>query len=513
MNNFYLMNKDKIVLGFSISQTSFSDDVSFVAKQSVQDKLPYGFTDITSWIEQRKGLKHNKHLTAIMKRLGCDDNLGFIKITHAAGINDTFWIKNENENITWNDISLYRNQFSEVVSKLAFEGVGLHDELFSPTSPELSSEGSFRKCFIKEKTPGEFGSDIFLYKRGHELGEGLEPYCEMIASQIAQIVSPGNTVSYSICSLHDKLASRCNLFTNETLGYASYAKISKTNSATLQNAFEFFEGIKAEQSFREMLVVDALCFNQDRHQGNYGVLFDNDTLEIKRMAPIFDLNICCFPYVRLEEFKNIGDKLYEYAPKLGDDFTRIGQIAVNDIIRDRLKDVKDFTFNFEGDDVFTKERLKNIESVVQKQAKALLSHEKLYTKDVFFSQLAVDQENHNKDVLRANECLDKAMDILEKHEFKSDGLLSICTDDTAVLYFEGARFQFAIDFVHKEVVVTKDCVEIDMDKLRALDPLFYNDVMFIVQTSIDVGINLDNIKVYSNKIDIGDNGDFDFEKD
>ncbi|HBM98590.1 MAG TPA: hypothetical protein DD413_04120 [Ruminococcus sp.] len=97
--------------------------------------------------------------------MNCDDSEGFIKVTHAASINDTFWVKSESENITWNSVSLYRNQFSEIISRLAFEGVGLYDEVFSSTSPEFTCDGSFSKCFRKENFTGEYGSDIFLYKR------------------------------------------------------------------------------------------------------------------------------------------------------------------------------------------------------------------------------------------------------------------------------------------------------------------------------------------------------------
>lgn len=98
--------------------------------------------------------------------MGCDDNEGFIRTTHAATINDTFWIKSDRENITWEQISLYSNQFTETISHLAFEGVGLYVADFSSTSPELTCEGYFRKCFRKEEHHGIFGSDIFIYKRG-----------------------------------------------------------------------------------------------------------------------------------------------------------------------------------------------------------------------------------------------------------------------------------------------------------------------------------------------------------
>lgn len=383
---YYLMNKDTIVASLDVRPaTEFSDSVSFEVFQSLE-KLPIGFKDINSWVEDRKGSKHNSHLQSIMKQMGCDDNEGFIRVTHAATINDTFWIRSDKENVSWNQVSLYQNPFTESVSKLAFEGVGLYDADFTAVSPELTCDGAFRKCFRREGRSGECGSDIFLFKRGMELREGLEPYCEKMASEIAKVISPDNSISYELATLYDKLASRCNLFTNEKYGYASFAKAADLRKPDLQEVFNYFEKIGAEQSFREMLVTDALCFNQDRHKGNYGVLFDNDTLQIVAMAPIFDMNLSLLPYVTMDEFEHIGDKLFEYAPKLGEDFTRIGQMGMNDTIRDRVKDMKDFSFSFQGDDTFFPERVKRLETIVKQQAAAILSQDKLFTKDVFFSQ-------------------------------------------------------------------------------------------------------------------------------
>lgn len=82
-----------------------------------------------------------------MQMCGCEKTESFIRITHAATINDTFWVKQDHESLCWNDVSLYRNKFNEVISKLAFEGIGLYGIQLSSTSPELSTEGSFRKCW------------------------------------------------------------------------------------------------------------------------------------------------------------------------------------------------------------------------------------------------------------------------------------------------------------------------------------------------------------------------------
>lgn len=94
-----------------------------------------------------------------------------------------FGSKAENENVSWEQISFYRNPFDETISKLAFEGMGLYGIKMSETSPELSTEGSFRKCWMRE--PNE---QIFLYKRGSDgaRNAGLEPYCEVMAAEVAQ---------------------------------------------------------------------------------------------------------------------------------------------------------------------------------------------------------------------------------------------------------------------------------------------------------------------------------------
>ena len=470
---YFLMNKNNVVAAFDKKPaTAFSDEVQFIETERM-GKLPFGFEDINSWLNSRKSSKHNAHLQKLMRQMGCDDNEGFIRTTHAATINDTFWIKSDRETLTWEQVSLYSNQFTETISRLAFEGVGLYVADFSSTSPELACEGSFRKCFRKEEQRGCFGSDIFIYKRGNEFSQGLEPYCEMLASEIAAVISPENYVPYQTVLLHDKLASKCNLFTNEQYGYASFSKMKKANG--LQDVFDFFDKIGASQEFREMLVVDSLCFNQDRHAGNYGVLFNNDTLEIRGMAPVFDLNLSMLPYASMSDFENIGDKLFEYAPVLGDDFTRIGQMAMNDTLRDRVKTICDFSFAFRGDDTFTPDRIKAVEAVIRKQAAALLSTETLRTRDVFFSQNAVQEDLYQEEVQQAIKRFNVFRDAVDNMALGDNVFRSECvSSDTVWLIFEMNFYELKIDFLKRKIMITDDCMKaISPDALQDADPAVY----------------------------------------
>lgn len=470
---YFLMNKNTAVAAFDKkAESEFSIGISFELKEAY-GKLPYGFSNINTWLDGRKASKHNIHLAKIMKVLGCYDNEGFIRITHAATINDTFWVKSDTEQLFWEKISLYRNQFTESISRLAFEGVGLYDAIFSSTSPELACEGSFRKCFRKEAKRGQWGSDIYIYKRGGEGASnvGLEPYCEVLSSEIAQIICP-SAVSYELTQLHGSLASRCNLFTNEENGYVPFARLSDVRKFSFEDMFRYFVDLGAEQSFREMLVLDALCFNEDRHAGNFGMIFNNDTLELIKMSPVFDLNISLLAYDKA--LTNIGDSLYTRCPKLGEDFTRMGQIACNEVIRDRVKDIKDFSFSFRGDDIFPQKRVCALEAAVRKQAEAILSSDKLYTKDVFFSQKAQDIEIKKEQAKTASELMNKFVDRLEQEDLGTETFISVCESENDVqCLIENGSYLITVDFLREKISIEQNAMEISEEQLKISNPDFY----------------------------------------
>lgn len=149
------MNKDSIVATGLLAQR---DDA--VQLTEVKGKLPLGLKLPTSWIENRKASSHNHQLLDLMIQCGCDTLSGFIDFTHAASLNDTFWVKRADDDAEWNDISLYRNDFNETISNASFYGSGMSVIDLSSPSPELVMDGSFPKC-VKRETDG-----IYLYKRG-----------------------------------------------------------------------------------------------------------------------------------------------------------------------------------------------------------------------------------------------------------------------------------------------------------------------------------------------------------
>lgn len=386
---FYLMNKDTIVASLEKKNNKWN-----LIHQNAE--LPLGKFEINEWLEDRKAYKHNHHLKQLMIDCGCETTEGFIKITHAASINDSFWVKEKGENVAWNDISFYRNDFNETISKLAFEGLGLYGLQMSSTSPELTTDGSFRKCWRKE------GGEIYLYKRGISgaYNAGLEPYCEALASEIIHKVDP-TSVQYSVLKLHGEIATKCKAFTNEDIGFVPLRKLVDRN-ITLDELLDFFDNIGCREQFQRILVLDAVTFNVDRHLGNIGLIVNNETQKPLEIAPNFDFNLSMLPYVTKEEFEQIGTKLLDYGPAIGNDFTRVGQEMLTSEIRRELINLQGFQFTFRGNKDFEPSRVQILEEMVNQQIQAILRGDILYTKDVFVP-IKIPQEStvfDNSDELR-----------------------------------------------------------------------------------------------------------------
>lgn len=385
---YYLLNRDSLVGQFDIDESQHK--ISRQLEHIGTSPLPIGFQSIKSWVENRKASKHNSHLREIMNDCGCSTMTGFINVTHAASINDTFWVKSDKEDISWSQVSFYKNPFDEVISKLAFEGLGLYGIKLSSTSPELCTDGSFRKCWIRD----DVDNKIYLYKRGsgRARNAGFEPYCEVMGAELAKKILNKNAIEYSLVHLHGELASRCELFSNEQYGYTPISRFPDVINDDLQSLLSFFSDLGSEDIFRKMLVIDALTFNTDRHAGNFGALIENDTQTPVKMAPVFDMNLSMLPYIEREDVDRIGDALERYTPMIGTDFTRVAQTVLTPELRSILISLKGFEFSFRGDERFSEHRVKFMESLINRQIEAILSQEKLYTKDVFIPETRAKQD-------------------------------------------------------------------------------------------------------------------------
>lgn len=349
-------------------------DVKFEPLEKMSDKLPYGFNYLYDWISNRQAPKHREHIEKLLRSCGCYELDGYIRVTHALSLNDTFWIKPVSGNLKWADVSLYENEFDETIAKIAFEG-GLYGEQFTTTSPEFGTDGAYAKCWIKEN------EDIFLLKRGTSgaRNAGLEPYSEMYAAQLAKVICP-DYVNYEVVKYRGEIASKCKAFTNENIGFAAISKCVGKESTT-DDILKFYAELGCEEAFRRMVVLDAITLNTDRHRGNYGIIFDNDTLEPIKMAPIFDNNQSLLPYAEKEDFLHIEEYLPTRPTRIGRDFNEIAHAMMTPGILADLKNLRGFKFDRDVQHPLPEERLLYLEKVVNLQIENVIYGKRLYIED------------------------------------------------------------------------------------------------------------------------------------
>ena len=358
---YILLNKDAPLLAFACTRTAF-DEPEFTEREWLSNLRPIGYRNLEGFLERRKAPKHRKHIEALLDRYGCSDLEGFLRVTHALSLNDTFWVKPADSAAAWADVSLYRNEFNELIREAAFDGTIGETDL-SSTSPEFGTDGHYANCWVRE------GNGIFRYKSGSALHE-IEPLSEYLASQLAALLCP-NAVAYDLAFHHSRLVSKCPLFTSEQVGLAKASAVFG-GERTLPALLDYFASIGSEDAFRRMCVLDALIFNPDRHYGNFGVLFDTNTMQPLGMAPVFDNNLSLFPQLDESQLAQPEWYLEKCRPRLGRDFVRNAKGLLTPELRSELSNLRDFCFCQHPQIASPQRRLDLLSGLVDRQIERIL---------------------------------------------------------------------------------------------------------------------------------------------
>lgn len=332
------MNKDKVVATYR--EIKEIDEYYYDLTSQKDAYLPIGFLNINDWIDGRQIAKHRAAIQRLMRELGMTSRHDFIGMARCLSLTDTFWMKREDEDLSWCDVSLYRNPFNDVIARIAFDGTGMYGRQNSPTSPEFATSGTFEKCWIRED------DQISLLKRGSRgfANSGQEPYSEKLASDLLSAANVKHA-SYSLLKYHKQLACKCPLFTSEDVGFVSANRFFRSTFG-VQDMLSMCEKCDSEERFIEMIVFDCIIANSDRHSGNYGFLVENETGNIIELAPLFDHNMACLPYMTQQD--RVEDCLGQIGPKIGTDFVDIAKALITQDIKSKLITLRDFDYEDPG---------------------------------------------------------------------------------------------------------------------------------------------------------------------
>ena len=360
--DYILMNKDTPCAMFSCEQDEFGEEHA-VLREWYTDLRPIGLRSLTAWLEKRKAPKHRKHIEQLLEQYGCIGLEGFLRVAHALSLNDTFWVKGVQDTLYWADVSLYRNAFDALIAQAAFSGVISADPL-SSTSPEFGTDGYYAKCWVREE------DGIYLYKGGSDTYE-IEPLSEFLACQLAEQICP-LAVHYDLDFYHHKLISKCRLFTDEQRGLIKISDFPD-RPTTISDLLAFYADLGAEDALRRMFVLDALILNTDRHLGNFGLLFDNQTMALQEAAPVFDHNRSLLFDLDEDQLANPDWYISKCRPRIGVDFIKTARGMLTDRIRQDLRNLDGFQFASHPAIKLPSARLTRLSAIVERQRRAILA--------------------------------------------------------------------------------------------------------------------------------------------
>ena len=341
--------------------------------------LPFWCEPISAWVANRSSAKHRAHVNKILEMCGGKTKSGFIALTHCLSLTDTLWVKSDHEDVSWDKVNLYENRFDEVISKLSFDGNGLFGIQMSTTSPELTTDGAYDKCWLNEE------DGIHLIKTGSDgaRNTGLEPYGEVLASQVFEKVC--NSVKYKLRKYDGKVVSDCHLFTNQQFGYKPISLFLKSGvKYGLSETMEIYQEFDCEDAFRRMIVADCITLNCDRHFGNFGFLVNNQNFERTVLNPCFDFNMAFVPFAeegfdfgKSSEGKELDfdEYLSKRGPVIGSDYVAPARAILTPEIRQCVEEIREIPLTVQCDQKFTEQRLFLINMIKNVQCERILGFE------------------------------------------------------------------------------------------------------------------------------------------
>ncbi len=291
-SEYTLMHKNISIADINIDETTGT--ISNIGDTMSVEHLPIGIHCKDGIIERRELNSWWRGRSIPTSRSGIKDVLDILNVEnsqmlleHCLGLSlsDQYWIKPKDSKLKWEDVNFFDNAFSEDIGNIMF---GQPSDSLDLCSPDNTSDGCLKKRWkiIDGKR--------YLLKAG----EGTfhqQPFNEVIASRIMDRLDIPH-ISYSILWQSEQPYSICEDFiTPETELVSAYRVTQIRPKANHHNDYMHYVTLCEEHGIRdirhsldEMIVLDYIIANEDRHFNNFGIIRNADTLDWIKAAPVFD---------------------------------------------------------------------------------------------------------------------------------------------------------------------------------------------------------------------------------
>jgi len=291
---YILKYKDVPVLLLKLNDDYELSDLSIIFDEK---RLPFGikylgkkeaqFKQLSNWIENRGLPRGRSDLVNIQYDMNVKSSVELSFGSYAFNLTDQYWVHKSNLNIEWKNINFFDNNFKELIS---FDITGIYkNDKDILIAPDLTVDGNLRKKWIVNN------NERYLVK-GSRYDEAQEPFNEYIVSNIISLFDI-KYIEYGLIrnKSNNMPLSICKCMVDKDTEYITAQTVLDMELKEGRNEYDRFiqickkHGIiDAKKRIDEMIVIDYLIGNTDRHTGNFGIIRNANNLKWLEIAPIFD---------------------------------------------------------------------------------------------------------------------------------------------------------------------------------------------------------------------------------
>lgn len=261
-------------------------------------RLPLGLdpTDegLAKWLSTRALPPNRAYADKLCLQMGIapGDAARVVEVGRGLSLNDSYWVVPEGFDGAFDDYNLFENDFSALLSLVAYTGrldaarLGSHG-----LTPELSTGGTLAKAW----RIADDGTRL-LFKASTEGYAPGEPLSEAATSAISAVAGIRHA-GYWLDRWDGRTCSVCACFCDRETSYVPFAVATGKTSLPDVVATTMALGGNVFEDLADMLVLDCLCANTDRHLTNFGLMVDASSGKVMGLSPVFDNGRALFPNV------------------------------------------------------------------------------------------------------------------------------------------------------------------------------------------------------------------------
>ena len=312
-SEFVLKHKEIPVMIFIMDDSNYK--LLGIKEVLEEERLPFGLKDrgnmtqyaihFNNWLAGRGLSDSRKDLENIKNKFDVKSAKELMVKSYGLNLTDHYWLHKTEENITWKDKNYFDNSFDKIIPGREINPE--IDESVDKQSPNFCVDGSIEKRWVIKN-----GQRVLL--KGSMYQRMQEPFNEVIASNILNEYRI-NHVEYKCLRTKEKNIpySECNCMIDKNIEYINALYVMDCEEYYRKDPYLHYldmckrRGIDdVKQRIDEMMALDFILGNVDRHKGNFGILRDADTLKWTGTAPIFDNGNCLFYDSDNDEIENWG---------------------------------------------------------------------------------------------------------------------------------------------------------------------------------------------------------------